>query len=359
MEKYMRTALDLAKKGIGKVNPNPLVGAVIVKNGKIISGGFHEKYGGFHAERNAILNCSEDLTGAEMYVTLEPCCHHGKTPPCTDIIIKSGIKRVVIGCVDDNPIVKNKGIQILKNNGIEVITGVLEKECRKLNEIFFHYIKNKTPFVIMKYAMTADGKIASATGDSKWITDEPSRIHVHETRNQVMGIMAGIGTVLSDNPLLTCRIKDGTNPTRIICDSKLRIPINSNIVNTAKEIPTIIACGKNIDPNKKKELEERGVEIINTNTEQTDLKALMKILGERGIDSVLLEGGGTLNYTALKEGIVNKIHVYIGHKIIGGAAAKTPVGGLGIDLIKNAVILEPENIEKIGKDLFIEYSITR
>jgi len=359
MEKYMRTALELAKKGIGKVNPNPLVGAVIVKNGRIISSGYHEKYGGFHAERNAILNCDDDLTGAEMYVTLEPCCHYGKTPPCTEIIIQSGIQKVIVGCTDDNPIVKNKGIQILRDNGIEVITGVLSEECKKLNEIFFHYIKNKTPFVIMKYAMTADGKIATSTGDSKWITEEETRAYSHNTRNRVSGIMAGIETVLADNPNLTCRVKNGTNPTRIICDSTLRIPLDCNIVKTAKDIPTIIACGKNAKEEKKKELEEKGVKIIKTKTKQTDLKELMSILGEKGIDSILLEGGGTLNYSALQSGIVNKIHAYIGHKILGGASAKTPVSGSGIESVKNAIILKPDNIEKIGNDLFIEYNITR
>ena len=306
MEEYMKMALELAKKGEGKVNPNPMVGTVIVKDGRIISTGYHEKYGEFHAERNAILNCKEDMTDAEMYVTLEPCCHHGKTPPCTDIIIKSGIKKVVIGCTDDNPLVENKGIKILKENRIEVITGVLEKECRKLNEIFFHYIKYKTPFVIMKYAMTADGKITGADGKPKRITGKDSLTNVHRTRNIVSGIMVGIGTVLSDDPLLTCRIENGLNPIRIICDSHLTIPFESNIIKTAKTVPTIIASGKNYDKNKKTALENLGLSVIETDSLKTDLKTLMTFLGKRGIDSVLLEGGETLNYSALKNGIVNK-----------------------------------------------------
>lgn len=357
MEKYMKRALELAKKGIGKVNPNPMVGAVIVKNGKIISEGFHEKFGGFHAERNAILNCCEDLTGAEMYVTLEPCCHYGKTPPCTEIIIQSGIKKVVVGCTDDNPIVENKGLKILKENNIEVITGVLEKECRKLNEIFFHYIKNKTPFVIMKYAMTADGKIATKTGHSKWITEKEAREHTHKTRNLVSGIMAGIGTIIADNPLLTCRIENGTNPTRIICDSTIKIPLDCNIVKTAKNVPTIIAAGKNYDKEKRILLENKGIEIITTEKEKTDLKTLMHILGEKGIDSILLEGGSVLNYSALKDGIVNKIHLYIAPKIFGGNLAKTPIGGLGVETADMAYPLKTENIKTIGNDILIEYIV--
>ncbi len=358
MEKYMETALKLAEKGEGKVNPNPMVGAVIVKNGKIISTGYHEKYGGYHAERNAILNCTENLTGAEMYVTLEPCCHYGKTPPCTEIIIKSGIKKVIVGCTDDNPLVENKGIKILRENKIEVITGVLEKECRKLNEIFFYYIKNKTPFVIMKYAMTADGKITASDGNPAEITGEDSLKNVHKTRNRVMGIMAGIGTVLTDNPRLTCRIEDGTNPVRIICDSHLRIPLESNIVKTAENIPTIIASGKNYNKNKKKSLENSGINIVETNSDKTDLKALMRLLGEKGIDSILLEGGETLNYSAIKSGIVNKIQVYIAPKIFGGVSAKTPVGGAGFPVENKNFILRTENIQPIGKDILIEYSVT-
>jgi len=359
MEKYMRMALELAKKGEGKVNPNPMVGAVIVKNDKVVGSGFHQKYGGFHAERNAILNCSENLEGAELYVTLEPCCHYGKTPPCTEIIIHSGIKKVVVGCIDNNPLVENKGVRILRDNGIEVVTGVLEKECRKLNEVFFHYIKYKTPFVIMKYAMTADGKIATKTGHSKWITGEEARLYVHQIRNRLSGIMVGIGTVIKDNPLLTCRIENGVNPTRIICDSSLRIPLDSNIVKTSGEVNTIVASGCNYDRDKKRALEEKNVHVISTETEQVDLKALMTVLGKMEIDSVLLEGGGTLNYSALKQGIVNKVYAYIAPKIFGGEFAKTPVCGLGIENADEAFRLEIENIKTIGKDIFIEYNIGR
>lgn len=358
-EKYMKLALELARKGEGKVNPNPMVGAVIVKNSKIIGSGYHEKYGEFHAERNAILSCGEDTRGADIYVTLEPCCHYGKTPPCTEAIIKSGIKRVFVGCTDDNPIVENKGINILRENGIEVVVGVLEKECRKLNEIFFHYIKYGTPFVIMKYAMTADGKIASYTGHSKWITGEPAREHVHKMRNKVSGVMAGIGTVLADDPLLTCRTEGGVNPVRIICDSSLRTPYDCNIIKTAENVKTYIAVSQKHDEEKRKKFEDLGVEFIICGKEQTDIKELLKVLGEKKIDSVLIEGGGNINFSALNAGVVNKVYSYIAPKILGGENAKTPVEGIGLERADNPFNLRAVHTEIIGTDLFVEYDVVR
>lgn len=205
--KYMKRAIELAKKGIGYTNPNPIVGCVVVKNDEIISEGYHEKIGGFHAERNALTNCKEDTTGAELYVTLEPCCHYGKTPPCTEIIIEKNIKKVYVGSMDPNKLVAGKGVKILEENGIEVECGVLKDECDKLNEVFFHYITNKTPYVVMKYAMTMDGKIACENGDSKWVTGEKARETVQNMRKKYMGIMVGINTVLEDNPMLNCRIE--------------------------------------------------------------------------------------------------------------------------------------------------------
>ena len=236
----MKIAIEEAKKGMGYTSPNPMVGAVVVKDGKIISKDYHHKCGEFHAERNALLKC-DDASGADLYVTLEPCCHQGKTPPCTDIIIEKGIKRVFMGSSDPNPLVAGKGKEILEKNGIEVISGVMKEECDSLNEVFFHYITTKTPYVVMKYAMTADGKIATVTGASKWITGEEARNSVHYDRHRYSGIMAGIGTVLADDPMLNCRIPGGKDPVRIICDSSLRTPLESNIVKTAAEIPTIIA----------------------------------------------------------------------------------------------------------------------
>ena len=245
-EDYMRRALKLARQGAGYTNPNPMVGCVVVKDGRIISEGYHEKYGEFHAERNALTRCVEDPAGADLYVTLEPCCHYGKTPPCTEIIIEKKIARVFVGSMDSNPLVAGKGVQILREAGIEVETGILAEECRKLNEVFYHYMETGLPFVAMKYAMSLDGKIACATGDSKWVTGEAARRHVHELRKQYMGIMVGIGTVLADDPMLNCRVAEGADPVRIVCDSQLRIPMDSRLVQTARQIPTIVACGGNI-----------------------------------------------------------------------------------------------------------------
>ena len=243
-EEYMRRALELARKGEGHTSPNPMVGCVVVKDGRIISEGYHEKYGEFHAERNALTRCTEDTAGADLYVTLEPCCHQGKTPPCTDIIIEKKIARVFVGSMDSNPLVAGKGVQILRDHGIYVETGILDAECRKLNEVFYHYIATKTPFVVMKYAMTLDGKIACATGDSKWVTGEIARTQVHRMRGRYRGIMVGIGTVLADDPMLNCRVEGGVDPVRIICDSNLHIPTESQIVKTASDIETIVACSQ-------------------------------------------------------------------------------------------------------------------
>ena len=243
-KQYMYRALELAKKGTGAVNPNPLVGAVLVKDNRIIGEGYHQKYGQLHAERNAIADCyrrGENPAGAELYVTLEPCCHYGKTPPCTEAIIENKIVKVYVGSNDPNPLVDGGGIAVLRAHGIEVETGILKQECDALNEIFFHYIRTKRPFVLMKYAMTMDGKIATVTGDSKWITGEAARRQVHEDRNRCAAIMAGVGTVIADNPMLNCRLPEGHSPVRIICDTSLRTPADSHVVTTAKEIPTILA----------------------------------------------------------------------------------------------------------------------
>ena len=367
-EKYMRIALDLASKGIGNVNPNPMVGAVIVKDDKIIGQGYHSVYGGPHAEIEALKSCS-NASDAALYVTLEPCCHHGKTPPCTDAIIKNKISKVVIGCNDPNPLVCGKGIEILKNHGIEVETGVLEKECQDLNEIFFYYIKNKKPYVVMKYAMTADGKIATSSGESQWITGNLAREHTHKARHALSGIMAGIGTILADDPLLTCRIPGGKNPVRIICDSALKIPLDSKVAQTAKTVPTIVAasaCNASLAAssdasfnNKKEQLESMGLTIIETELKDSklDLQDLMQKLGKRGIDSILLEGGGTLNYSALKQGIVNKLQIYIGAKILGGKESLSPVEGEGIKNISDAVNLKLLNTTIMGEDVLLEYKV--
>lgn len=358
-EKYMSRALELARRGEGYVSPNPMVGCVIVKDGRVISEGWHEKYGEFHAERNALLRCREDPSGADLYVTLEPCCHFGKTPPCTDIIIEKKIGRVFVGSLDVNPLVAGKGVRILREHGIEVVTGILEEECRKLNEVFYHYMSTKIPFVVMKYAMSLDGKIACATGDSKWVTGEKAREQVHNMRKKYSGILVGITTVETDDPMLNCRTEKGVDPLRIVCDSRLRISPESKIVQTAKAIPTVIACVHSTMENERMQekieaLQNAGIELIPTDgTHGVNLPELMKILGERGIDSVLIEGGGTINSSALDEKIVDKVYAYIAPKIIGGADAPSPVRGIGAETMAEAVHLKNVSIERVDEDFCI------
>ncbi|WPC42591.1 bifunctional diaminohydroxyphosphoribosylaminopyrimidine deaminase/5-amino-6-(5-phosphoribosylamino)uracil reductase RibD [Clostridium sp. JS66] len=356
-EYYMKMALNLALKGQGNVNPNPLVGAVIVNNGNIVGQGYHKFYGGPHAEVYALKEAGEMAKGGELYVSLEPCSHYGKTPPCAEAVLKAGIKKVVIAMKDPNSLVAGRGIELLEKNGVEVVVGVLEEEAKKVNEIFIKYITQKTPFVILKTAMTLDGKIATRTGESQWITGEESRKYVHIIRNRVMGIMAGIGTIKKDDPLLTTRfIEDGKSPTAIIVDSKLSIPVQSKIFTTLDKRKIIIACTEEFDAKKKEELEQKGIKIIVTpkDNNRVDLKYLMKELGKEGIDSILLEGGGELNFSALDSKIVDKILCFIAPKILGGATAKTPVEGNGIEILKNAVLINKMNCKNVGEDLLIE-----
>ena len=363
-EEYMRRALELARKGEGHTSPNPMVGCVVVKDGRIISEGYHEKYGEFHAERNALTRCTEDTAGADLYVTLEPCCHQGKTPPCTDIIIEKKIARVFVGSMDSNPLVAGKGVQILREHGIYVETGILEEECLKLNEVFYHYITAKTPFVVMKYAMTLDGKIACATGDSKWVTGEIARAQVHRMRGRYRGIMVGIGTVLADDPMLNVRLEGKKSPVRIICDSMLRIPLDSQICQTAGRYRTIVAyAGEKGNAiyleEKKRSLEKLGVVLLRVPSEkgEINLQLLMRKLGELGIDSVLIEGGGTLNEDALQSGIVNEVKAFIAPKIFGGRGGKTPVEGFGIEKVDDAIKLQLMRISQVGEDILAEYKV--
>ena len=362
---YMERAIRLARNGLGKTNPNPLVGAVIVKNGKIIGEGWHDRCGGPHAERNAIASLTESAEGATLYVTLEPCCHQGRTPPCTDAILEQKIARVVIGSRDPNPKVSGKGAALLRRAGIRVEEDFLREDCDSLNPVFFHYITTRTPYVIMKYAMTADGKIATRTGASKWITGEKARQKVQELRRICPGIMAGIGTVLADDPLLTVREESARSPVRIICDSRLRIPAGSQICRTADRYRTILACADGAaaqDPalaEHRRRLQAMGLQILEVPSRdgRLDLKALMARLGEEGIDAILLEGGGTLNESALKAGIVQELQVFIAPKIFGGPG-KSPVEGTGVSLPEEALGLTLQNISRIGDDLLLRYTVS-
>lgn len=385
---YMRQAISLARLGEGKVSPNPLVGCVVVREDAttdtIISEGWHDHYGGYHAERNALMNLSDDeARGASLYVTLEPCCHHGKTPPCTDIIIEKGISKVYVGSDDPNPLVAGKGIQILRDAGIEVVTHVLKDECDALNEVFFYYITNGVPLVAMKYAMTLDGKIATATGESKWITGDAARAHGHSLRKKYTAILVGIGTILADDPMLNYRGEGSSvnsripacpdihsdssadahdfSPIRIILDSKLRIPVESKIVASANNIRTIVAYSED-SSDKKQSLIDKGIELweLPTDTDgRVSVDALMERCGKEGIDSVLVEGGASVHGSFLSSGYVNRVYAYIAPKLVGGVSALSPVGGKGVEELTDSLKLGHLKAVPLGDDVLLTGNVIR
>ena len=358
---YMRRAMELAERGVGFTNPNPMVGAVIVKGGKVIGEGWHERCGEWHAERNAFKNCTVPAEGATMYVTLEPCCHYGKTPPCTEAIIEHGIARVVVGMEDPNPLVAGKGIALLREAGIEVVCGVEEEALREQNRVFLKYISTKLPWVAMKTAMTLDGKIATRTGDSKWITGAEARAYVHELRHRFMAILVGIGTAVADDPLLNCRIEGRgvRQPIRVVVDSNARLSLDSQLVKTAGEYRTIVAHTRFAPEESVKALREAGVEMLLCKEKEglVDVRNLLELLGQSGIDSILLEGGGSLNYTFLAEGLADELYAFIAPKIVGGMNAKTPVEGAGMEKMADAINLELENVLNVGHDVLLKLKV--
>ncbi|WP_421662157.1 bifunctional diaminohydroxyphosphoribosylaminopyrimidine deaminase/5-amino-6-(5-phosphoribosylamino)uracil reductase RibD [Lysinibacillus telephonicus] len=353
---YMQLALDLAASAKGNTNPNPVVGAVLVKDGLIVGTGLHRKAGEPHAEVHAFNMAGEHAKGATLYVTLEPCSHFGKTPPCANLVKESEVSRVVVATMDPNPSVAGRGIRLLQEAGIQVEVGVLEEEARKLNERFIHNMLTSRPFVISKFAMTLDGKIATHTGHSKWITSEEARLQVHELRNEVDAILVGIGTVLADNPSLTTRLPDreGKNPIRVILDSELKTPLDANIVNTI-DASTIIVCGPNVEAAKVSQLQEKGVKVISVtkNDHGLDLEEMLNELYKNGITDVLVEGGAEVNASFLRAGLINKFLAYVSPKILGGRKSKTPFTGIEVDTIDEALQLEIDSVEKIGPDLCI------
>lgn len=354
-EIYMREALRIAAYASGRTTPNPLVGAVIVKDNRIVGQGWHRKAGTEHAEIHALHQAGELAKGADIYVTLEPCSHYGKTPPCCQAIIKAGIKKVIVAMTDPNPLVAGNGLKELKAAGIEVVEGVCRDEAEKLNEVFLKWIVHKMPFIVVKTAMTLDGKIATVSGDSKWITNEKSRKFVHQLRDLYDGILIGIGTVLADNPTLTTRLDHlGKNPVRIIVDSKARIPLDS-IVITDKSAHTILAVTERASQEKIAALLQVGIEVIVTKekADQVDLSDLLKILAEKNICSILVEGGSRINYSFFVEHLVDKVHCFIAPKIIGGTDAASPVGGKGTFYMKDAYQLNDITTERFDEDILI------
>ncbi len=359
-KEYMRRAIALAQKAGGYAAPNPLVGAVIVKDGRIIGEGYHRRCGEWHAERNALASLTESAEGAVMYVTLEPCCHVGRTPPCTEAIIEHKIAKVFIGSRDPNPLVSGKGAKLLREHGIEVQEDFLREECDALNPIFFHYITTHTPYAALKYAMTLDGKIAAYTGASQWITGAEARQHVQTLRSRYSAVMVGIGTALADDPMLNCRIEGAHQPWRIVVDSHLRLSPDSRLCRTAQEYPTMIAC-LDTDTDKRKILEEMGVTVVVCPEEDghVSLPYLMRALADRQISSVLIEGGGQLSESALRSHIIQHIYAYIAPKLLGGRDAKTPVEGQGADHPDAAAQLTYRRMTRLGEDWLLEYDVER
>ena len=360
-EKFMRLALNLARKGIGMTSPNPPVGAIIVKGDRILGRGYHKKAGGPHAEVFAIRQAQDAARGARLYVTLEPCCHFGKTPPCTDAIIKSGIDEVIVSCLDPNPLNNRKGIKRLRKSGIKVTVGVLEEEANRIIEPFKKYITKGLPFVSLKMAETLDGKIATISGDSKWVTGEPARNYVHKLRSEVDAVMVGVNTVLRDDPLLTCRSgkKPHRQPIRIIVDSKLRLPSQMKVFSNHS--PVIIAAVTDSPKRKVEAFEKKGVRIltIREKSGKVDLRALMKRLAkEFGITNLMIEGGGELAASALNEGLVDKCLFFISPSIIGGRDAITPVEGEGIASMSKAIRLKDVRLKRFGEDILVEGYVT-
>ncbi|WP_156856656.1 bifunctional diaminohydroxyphosphoribosylaminopyrimidine deaminase/5-amino-6-(5-phosphoribosylamino)uracil reductase RibD [Oceanobacillus sp. AG] len=350
-EFYMDLALTNARAMKGQTDPNPLVGSVIVNDNRIVGVGTHLKAGEPHAEIHALRMAGELAHGSTIYVTLEPCSHHGRTGPCAEAIVQAGIKKAVIATLDPNPVVSGSGVKILKDAGVEVITGVREKEARQMNEVFNKFIVEKRPFLTLKAGITLDGKVATHTFDSKWITSEEARVDVHHLRNENMGILAGINTVLEDNPALTTRIPNGRNPVRIVLDSTLKIPLDYQLV-TDNEAETWIFTSRAHDETKKKELEQAGVRVFVTNRENTvDPHEVVERLGEEGISSVMIEGGGNIHASFLENQLIDKVVLYIAPKLVGGKDAPTFLEGTGVKLMKDAVELNDAAFIPVGKDL--------
>jgi diaminohydroxyphosphoribosylaminopyrimidine deaminase/5-amino-6-(5-phosphoribosylamino)uracil reductase len=356
-EKYIRMALQLAEKARGRTSPNPMVGALVVKGGRIVSRGYHRKAGEPHAEAIALKKAGIKARGATLYVTLEPCSHTNKrTPPCTPLVLQSNVKRVVISMIDPNPRVSGGGIRALRKAGIDVVTGVLEADAKKLNEAYVKYINTGMPFVTLKIAQTLDGKIATASGESKWITGELARAEGHRLRNSNDAILVGINTVLNDNPSLTTRIPGGRDPLRVIVDSRLRIPLNAKVITQRSSAKTCIATLDTMPKGKLVKLLDAGAEILlaRGRERRVDLKDLMKMLGSFGITSVLIEGGAEVNASALKSGIVDKVVMFIAPKLMAGTDSLCSIGGKSPVRLNRAVMLHEVTSRFVGSDFMIE-----
>jgi diaminohydroxyphosphoribosylaminopyrimidine deaminase / 5-amino-6-(5-phosphoribosylamino)uracil reductase len=350
---YMALAINLASATEGQTSPNPKVGAVLVKDGRIIGMGAHLKAGEPHAEVHAIKMAGEKAVGATLYVTLEPCSHFGKTPPCSNLVIESGIKKVFVASIDPNPLVGGAGVKKMLDAGIEVEVGLMEKEAKALNKVFFHYISTGLPYVTLKSATSLDGKIATVTGESKWITGEEARKDVHHFRHVNDAILVGVNTVIKDNPSLTTRLDSGgKNPIRVILDTTLRTPLDSKIVND-QAAETIIVTGADVEPERGRRFLEQGIEIIKLETAKIGILDMLKKLGDRGITSLYVEGGAEVHGSFLKEKAFQQVVTYIAPKLLGGKNAGAAYGGEGIARLEDTVSLEITDVKQIGKDIRI------
>ena len=360
-EQMMARAISLARNGLGRTSPNPLVGAVIVRDGRIVAEGWHRKAGTPHAEIHALNMAGELARGATVYVSLEPCAHYGRTGPCARALVEAGVSRVVVAMTDPNPKVAGKGIAILQEAGIEVTTGVLEQEARQLNEVFLKWMTTGLPFVALKTAMTLDGKIATAAGQSQWITNEASRYETHRLRDIYDGILVGINTALADNPSLTTRLKEyqGRNPVRIVVDSRARLPLTAKLV-TDGAARTIVAVTEQAPAERVEALRSAGVEIIVAgSSNHVDMQSLMEQLGAMKISSVLVEGGGSVNFSLLQAGLVDRVYAFIAPKLVGGRDALTPVEGEGFQELDRAVELENIQLRQLGSDVLLTGIVKR
>jgi diaminohydroxyphosphoribosylaminopyrimidine deaminase/5-amino-6-(5-phosphoribosylamino)uracil reductase len=354
-EKLMRRALELAARGRGFVEPNPLVGAVIARGDEIIAEGYHERFGGAHAEVNALNQTSSAVRGATLYVTLEPCCHHGKTPPCTDAVIAAGVSRVVVAMMDPFEKVAGAGVEKLRAMGITVEVGLLEQEARQLNAPYLKLLATGLPYVHAKWAMTLDGKIATATGDSKWISGEASRRVAHELRGRMDAIIVGIGTVLADDPLLTARPPGPRTPLRVVLDSHARLPINSHLARTARDLPVLAAISEHAPATAMEALRQLGCECLRLprNEQGISAKSLLQELGRRRLTNVLVEGGSHLLGSFFDAGLVDEVHAFVAPKILGGEYALTTIAGLGHSRIAEAPQFEVVEMLRSGDDCLI------
>lgn len=360
-EKHMRLALRLAVKGRGKVEPNPMVGAVLVKRGRVVGQGYHQRYGQAHAEPNAIKDAGPKAKGATLYVTLEPCAHYGKTPPCADAVIRAGISEVVLAIRDPFPETNGKGIRKLREAGIEVLEGVLAEDAERLNAAFLKWVHTGRPLVTLKWAMTLDGKIATRTGDSKWISCEASRRYGHRLRAWNQAILVGVGTVLQDDPLLTCRVPGGRNPLRVVLDTHLRTPVNSQLVRTVEDAPLLIATVRGAPKAKRRLFETAGAEVVSLRKRRgrVDLEALLDLLGQRGISTLLVEGGSEVHGAFCDQKLADHVVAFVAPKIVGGREAVPSVQGDGAPAIGGGMGLGFVHWKRLDADLVIEGVVQR